>query len=137
MLKAFAGGNLFGATTGSGRPWVLALHGWRRTHVDFDAVVGGPDPLDAVALDLPGFGVSPEPPEGWGAEDYASFVSAVLDEMVDRVVVIGHSFGGRVAVHLAANHPDRVGSDERENATRRMMVANMLIDRAMKRRMVR
>jgi hypothetical protein len=36
-----------------------------------------------------------------------------------------------------ANHPDRVGSDERENATRRMMVANMLIDRAMKRRMVR
>lgn len=36
-----------------------------------------------------------------------------------------------------ANHPDRVDIDERDNATRRMMVANMLIDRAMKRRMVR
>ncbi len=36
-----------------------------------------------------------------------------------------------------ANHPDRVERDERENATRRMMVANMLIDRAVKRRMVR
>ncbi|CAN1724017.1 Molecular chaperone DnaJ [Hyphomicrobium sp. 1Nfss2.1] len=34
-----------------------------------------------------------------------------------------------------ANHPDRVLADEREIATRRMMVANMLIDRAMKRRM--
>lgn len=36
-----------------------------------------------------------------------------------------------------ANHPDRVDLSERENATRRMMVANMLIDRATKRRMVR
>jgi len=33
------------------------------------------------------------------------------------------------------NHPDRVLVDEREIATRRMMVANMLIDRALKRRM--
>jgi hypothetical protein len=32
------------------------------------------------------------------------------------------------------NHPDRVTSSERENATRRMMVANMLIDSEMKRR---
>ncbi len=36
-----------------------------------------------------------------------------------------------------ANHPDRVETGERENATHRMMVANMLIDRAVKRRMVR
>ncbi|MEI9899732.1 MAG: hypothetical protein WDN31_05810 [Hyphomicrobium sp.] len=33
-----------------------------------------------------------------------------------------------------ANHPDRAGADEREVATRRMMVANMLIDGAIKRR---
>ena len=32
------------------------------------------------------------------------------------------------------NHPDRVSSGERDNATRRMMVANMLIDTEMKRR---
>jgi len=32
------------------------------------------------------------------------------------------------------NHPDRVPTDERENATRRMMIANMLIDGEMKRR---
>ena len=36
-----------------------------------------------------------------------------------------------------ANHPDRVETSDRENATHRMMVANMLIDRAVKRRMVR
>jgi hypothetical protein len=33
-----------------------------------------------------------------------------------------------------ANHPDRVGASEREIATRRMMIANMLIDRERKRR---
>jgi hypothetical protein len=32
------------------------------------------------------------------------------------------------------NHPDRVSRDEREAATRRMTIANMLIDGAMKRR---
>lgn len=33
-----------------------------------------------------------------------------------------------------ANHPDRSGADQRDNATRRMMIANMLIDREVKRR---
>jgi hypothetical protein len=33
-----------------------------------------------------------------------------------------------------ANHPDRVDQAQREDATRRMMIANMLIDRELKRR---
>lgn len=36
--------------------------------------------------------------------------------------------------YALANHPDRAGSAEREDATRRMMVANMLIDREINRR---
>jgi pimeloyl-ACP methyl ester carboxylesterase len=84
---------------------VLALHGWRRERGDFRNVLEG---LDAVAIDLPGFGASPPPPEAWGASDYAARVATVLREMADPVVVVGHSFGGRVAVHLAASHPARV-----------------------------
>jgi pimeloyl-ACP methyl ester carboxylesterase len=108
VLKAFAGGHIFGTATGSGIPWVLALHGWRRTHADFAGVLGGDDPLAALALDLPGFGSSPEPAEPGGAASYAAAVAPVLDGMADRIVVIGHSFGGRVAVHLAESHPHRV-----------------------------
>ena len=107
MLTTFDDGRLFGAATGSAAPWVLALHGWRRTHRDFDGVLAG---LDAVALDLPGFGASPPPPEGWGAAEYAKAVTAVLPAMAERVVVLGHSFGGRVAVHLAAAEPNRVAA---------------------------
>ncbi|HVF75218.1 MAG TPA: alpha/beta hydrolase [Acidimicrobiales bacterium] len=102
MLKAFAGGRLFGSLHGTPPPRVLALHGWGRTSRDFDGVLAG---CDAVALDLPGFGATPPPPEPWGAAAYASAVAEVVDE---PVVVVGHSFGGRVAVHLAASRPELV-----------------------------
>ena len=36
--------------------------------------------------------------------------------------------------YALANHPDRAGSADREDATRRMMLANMLIDREINRR---
>lgn len=98
MLNAFAGGSLFGARHGTGTPQVLALHGWRRTHRDWDPVISG---LDAIALDLPGFGATPAPPEPWGLDGYAEAVAPVLDEMADEVVLIGHSFGGSVAVEMA------------------------------------
>lgn len=110
MLRTFAGGRLFGARTGDGPPAVLALHGWGRTHRDFDAVLQPPDApaLDAVALDLPGFGTTPAPETPWGSADYADCVTEVVGEMAAPVVVLGHSFGGRVAVQLAARRPDLV-----------------------------
>jgi pimeloyl-ACP methyl ester carboxylesterase len=78
----------------------LALHGWGRDHHDFDAVLDG---LDAVALDLPGHGVAPEPPEAWSTRQYAEWVAPVMADLGGGPsVVLGHSFGARVAVHLAA-----------------------------------
>lgn len=106
-LRSFASGSLFGVRHRQGRPWVLALHGWQRSHRDFDAVL---DDLDAIALDLPGFGATPAPPEAWSTAEYAAAVGPVLDEMTETVVVLGHSFGGKVSVHLAATHPDRVSA---------------------------
>jgi pimeloyl-ACP methyl ester carboxylesterase len=105
MLTAYDNGRVFGASSGTGDPWVLALHGWQRSHRDFARTLEG---LDAVAVDLPGFGASPPPPEPWGAARYAEALLPVIDTMAAPVVVLGHSFGGRVAVHLAAAHPDRV-----------------------------
>jgi len=113
VLQTFAEGRLFGSRTGDGVPRVLALHGWGRSHRDFDAVVkpaGGGEALDAVAIDLPGFGATPAPPSPWGAAEYAESVAAVLAEMKAPVVVLGHSFGGRVAVHLAASRPEEVAA---------------------------
>jgi pimeloyl-ACP methyl ester carboxylesterase len=113
MLSGYRDGKLFGASFGQAPPWVLALHGWGRSHADFLDVLGSPDAgevIDAIAIDLPGFGASPPPPEPWGAQEYAAYVRPVLDKMADRVVIVGHSFGGRVAVELAALERERTAA---------------------------
>lgn len=93
----------------------MALHGWRRTHADFSAALGGPtvsDELPTVAPDLPGFGATPPPPNAWGSEDYAEAVADLINSLdgstSQELVVVGHSLGGRVAVRLAARYPSLV-----------------------------
>jgi pimeloyl-ACP methyl ester carboxylesterase len=110
MLSTFAGGTLFGERQGSVPLTVLALHGWGRTHRDFDQVLAPVDsaPLNSIALDLPGFGATPGPDRAMTSEDFALAIMPVLEEATEPVVVIGHSHGGRVAVCLAALRPDLV-----------------------------
>ena len=45
-----------------------------------------------------------------GAEAYADIVAGMLDFFDRPPLLVGHSFGGRVAVCLAAKYPDRVGA---------------------------
>lgn len=97
-LKAVANG-IFAETYGSWPPRVVALHGWGRRGKDFDGVLSG---LDAVAVDLPGFGASPPPSAPTGARGYAASLRPFLAELPGRPLLVGHSFGGRVAVCLAA-----------------------------------
>lgn len=105
MLTALADG-LFAEQYGRLPARVIALPGWMRKRDDFRLVLEG---LDALAVDLPGFGgASPEPASAGGASHYADLVSPALAHAVDDIILLGHSFGGRVAVHLAARHADRV-----------------------------
>ena len=104
MITALADGALLAEKTGATPPTVVAMHGWMRTGADFDTIVSG---LDAVAIHLPGMGVTPEPPEAWGTERYAEAVADAI-EGFGPVILLGHSFGGRVAVRLAASRPNLV-----------------------------
>jgi pimeloyl-ACP methyl ester carboxylesterase len=103
VLSTFADGRIFGETYGASPARVVALHGWARTHADFDRVLAG---CDAIAVDLPGHGATPEPPADWGSPQYAALVADVLRALPEPPVVIGHSLGGRVGVHLAATYPE-------------------------------
>lgn len=105
-LRSFLDGALFAEVYGDGPPEVLALHGWGRRGNDFAAVFEG---FSGIAPDLPGFGASPAPDEVIGADAYADIVAEILDSFDRPPVLVGHSFGGRVAVCLAAKHPERVG----------------------------
>jgi pimeloyl-ACP methyl ester carboxylesterase len=109
---------MYGETWGDAPPTVLVLHGWRRTHSDFSAAFGPAAPggaMPTLAPDLPGFGATPEPARPWGSEDYAAAVADVLRSgdgpaPGQGIVVVGHSLGGRVAVRLAAAHPELVAA---------------------------
>jgi pimeloyl-ACP methyl ester carboxylesterase len=105
VLTSVLGGSVMGERHGSGVPQVLALHGWARSRADFKDVLAG---FDGLALDLHGFGTTPAPPHAWTTSDYADALAPLLDEL-DRPVLLGHSFGARVAVHLAGSYPCKIG----------------------------
>jgi pimeloyl-ACP methyl ester carboxylesterase len=104
VLRSVLQGQLLAEQYGTGAPRVLALHGWARTRLDWNAALAD---LDAIAVDLPGFGVTAPPPEAWGSQDYADYLLPLIGEL-DQPVLVGHSFGGRVAAHIAATVPDQV-----------------------------
>lgn len=103
-LRVF--GDLLADVHGVGAPDVIALHGWGRRGADFVDVLDG---LNAAAFDLPGFGASAAPREVIDTRQYASLVASALDVMeAGPFTLVGHSFGGRVAVRLGAARPDLV-----------------------------
>ncbi|MFC7488962.1 alpha/beta fold hydrolase [Knoellia sp. CPCC 206453] len=61
-----------------------------------------------IAPDLRGFGGTPLPGGRYGDADD---VLHLLDDLgIDQAVIVGSSFGGRVALEFAAQHPQRVRS---------------------------
>lgn len=64
-----------------------------------------------ILYDLRGHGRSEQPPTGYTADDMADDLDgilAALDLPDPRVIVVGHSFGGYIALRFATRHPDRV-----------------------------
>jgi len=106
VLQAVADGRVFVERSGDAPPEVIGLHGWRRSRTDLLPALRG---FSYACLDLPGFGHSPEPPAGSGAREYAALGAEVLTELTSEpCVLVGHSFGGRIAVCLAAERPELV-----------------------------
>lgn len=95
---------------------ILILHGWGGSSDSWLQVQkllarGG---FKVVILDFPGFGRSVTPPVPWGIKDYANFVSEFIKEahsgFAEPFFLLGHSFGGRVAVRFTIEHPEKIKS---------------------------
>ncbi|NYV78854.1 haloalkane dehalogenase, partial [Streptomyces sp. UH6] len=95
-------------TGGGGTPFVF-LHGnpgsshlWRNV---LPRTGGG----RALAPDLIGMGRSGKPRIAYRFDDHARYLDAWCDALgLDRVVLVGHDWGGALAFDMAARRPDRV-----------------------------
>jgi pimeloyl-ACP methyl ester carboxylesterase len=88
---------------GEGAP-LLLLHGWGVERSVFAPLQQHfARYMQVWSLDLPGFGASGEPPAVWGVSNYADFVQDFcLAAGLESPCLLGHSFGGRIAIHLAS-----------------------------------
>ena len=89
---------------------LVFLHGWGQNRDSLRGIAALFYHTHRVhLLDLPGFGEAPPPPADWDTVHYTDLVQQwVLDKIDGPIVLIGHSFGGRVSVRLAARHLPRV-----------------------------
>jgi len=90
---------------------LLFLHGWRSAKEIWQPVMSKLSIVNCqlLALDLPGFGSSPAPKQPWTVGDYAEVVKGFIEKLeLKNVILVGHSFGGRVGIKLAAKYPDLI-----------------------------
>ncbi len=88
-----------------GKP-IIFLHGWGQ-NIEMMEPIAKPfsKKYNVLILDLPGFGLSPEPKEAWTLYDYADMVNFFVKELkMNNPILIGHSFGGKISLCYALKY---------------------------------
>jgi len=95
---------------GEGEP-LLILHGWggsSNSWIEVQKILANQG-FKVIVLDLPGFGKSISPPFPWGVKDYCQFVLDFINKTrSEKLNLIGHSFGGRIAIKFAVLYPEKL-----------------------------
>jgi pimeloyl-ACP methyl ester carboxylesterase len=104
-------------TQSTGEKCLLFLHGWGSNKEVWGQVSklisqSVNQQYTIYALDLPGFGQSPlslkqQLQAGLSVGDYAEIVKGFIEKLaLKNIIIVGHSFGGRVGIKLASQYPD-------------------------------
>jgi pimeloyl-ACP methyl ester carboxylesterase len=111
MRVRTARGGISTMQAGEGPPVVVA-HGLGATKASFLPTVAAlAGSYRVIAIDLPGFGDSDKPvAASYDAAFFARSVLALLDSLeIERAHLVGNSMGGRVALEVGLEAPERVG----------------------------
>lgn len=92
-----------------GRRWVF-LHGLMGFSGNWRKIISALEGTErCLSYDQRGHGRSLKPETGYAPENYAQDLLGILDELGwDKIILVGHSMGARVAFYFAAHHPERV-----------------------------
>lgn len=86
---------------------IVILHGWGHSKEGWQALAQQLSRFGSVHVwDLPGFGDEPLVSDTWGVPEYAAWVEAKCAGLGEKVVLIGHSFGGRICAEIASHKPE-------------------------------
>ena len=108
------GRSIFYASIGSDTlPMVLFIHGAPGSWYDYVKYFGDSNLISKahlVSLDRPGYGKSGEGQPVTSIEEQAEMIRPLFDlnKSNQPVVLLGHSYGGPIAVKLAMDYPDEV-----------------------------
>jgi pimeloyl-ACP methyl ester carboxylesterase len=96
--------------SGKGLTEIIWLHGWGQTHKSLLPLANlFKRGFKNTLYDLPGFGASDMLEAGAGTNDYANhLIKEIENKAKTPVILVGHSFGCRVSLRLAASRPDLV-----------------------------
>ncbi|QFY07850.1 haloalkane dehalogenase [Nonomuraea phyllanthi] len=96
--------------TGAGDPPVVFLHGSpTSSHLWRNVIPHVADRARVLAPDLIGMGASGKPDIAYRFADHARYLAAWIEARhLDQIVLVGHDWGGALAMDWAARHPGRV-----------------------------
>jgi len=85
---------------------LVVLHGWGQSRNEWESVSKQFSADQVEIFDLPGFGTEPLVSESWGVPEYAAWVEKrIQNAHYSDVILLGHSFGGRIAALIASRRP--------------------------------
>lgn len=87
---------------------LILLHGWKRDKNDLIQLKEYlSKDCKIISFDMPGFGQEPLTDSDWGIPEYANWVDEKIKKEFSRenIILLGYSFGGRVASYLASKRP--------------------------------
>lgn len=85
---------------------VILMHGYGCNYTTVASIANSLSSERKVySIDLPGHGKSDEPPTPWGVEEYTDLIEKFCKALkIERPVLIGHSFGGRISILMGSRN---------------------------------
>ncbi len=89
---------------------LIILHGWQSSREKWENVKKEIEKqgTKVISLDLPGFKKETALSEVWNLDNYVEWFKDFSDKFNEPFFLLGHSFGGRIAIKFAAQYPEKL-----------------------------